>query len=321
VAASDIVSGLAVERVGEHLTFIAEVVLEKVLQLAWDHLVSRHGCPAYVVSGKQRQAGFAIVGYGKMGGFELGYGSDLDIVFLHDSHGDKQHTSGPRVVDNNEFFTRLSQRIIHFMNTYTPSGILYEVDTRLRPNGASGLLVSSLEAFAEYQRRSAWTWENQAMVRARVVAGDADIARQFERIRAGVLARPRDAGKLRKDVIEMRQKMQQELDKSSRDAVDLKHGRGGIVDVEFMVQWGALYWSAKHADLLGYTDNQGLLEAFSRSGLMTGDEVGELSAAYSAIRRHVNHLALQDEPPLVGLDELSEHREAVARIWDKHMQQ
>ena len=159
------------------------------------------------------------------------------------------------------------------------------------------------------------------MVRARVVAGDADIARQFERIRAGVLARPRDAGKLRKDVIEMRQKMQQELDKSSQDAIDLKHGRGGIVDVEFMVQWGVLYWSAKHPDLLGYTDNQGLLDAFSRSGLMTGDEVGELSAAYSVIRRHVNHLALQDEPPLVGLDELSEHREAVARIWDKHMQQ
>ena len=321
VAASDIVSGLAVERVGEHLTYIAEVVLEKALQLAWDHLVSRHGQPGYVASGKQRQAAFAIVGYGKLGGVELGYGSDLDIVFLHDSHGDKQQTSGPRVVDNNEFFTRLSQRIIHFMNTYTPSGILYEVDTRLRPNGASGLLVSSLEAFAEYQRRSAWTWENQAMVRARVVAGDADIARQFERIRAGVLARPRAAGKLRKDVIEMRQKMQQELDKSSQDAVDLKHGRGGIVDVEFMVQWGALYWSAKHPDLLGYTDNQGLLDAFSRSGLMTGDEVRELSAAYSAIRRHVNHLALQDEPPLVGLDELSEHREAVARIWNKHMAQ
>jgi glutamate-ammonia-ligase adenylyltransferase len=321
VAASDIVSGMAVERVGEHLTCIAEVVLEKALQLAWNHLVSRHGRPGYVVSGKQREAGFAIVGYGKVGGAELGYGSDLDIVFLHDSHGGKQQTSGPRVIDNNEFFTRLSQRIIHFMNTYTSSGILYEVDTRLRPNGASGLLVSSLEAFAEYQRRSAWTWENQAMVRARVVAGDADIARQFERIRAGVLARPRDAGKLRKDVIEMRQRMQQELDKSSQDAVDLKHGRGGIVDVEFMVQWGVLYWSAKHTDLLGYTDNQGLLDAFSRSGLMTADEVGALSAAYSAIRRHVNHLALQDEPPLVGLDELSEHREAVARIWDKHMQQ
>ena len=321
VAASDIVSDLPVERVGEHLTCIAEVVLEYALKLAWNHLVSRHGRPGYVISGKQREAGFAIAGYGKLGGAELGYGSDLDIVFLHDSNGEKQQTSGPQAIDNNEFYTRLSQRIIHILNTYTSSGILYEVDTRLRPNGASGLLVSSLDAFAEYQRRSAWTWENQAMVRARVVAGDAEIARQFERIRAGVLARPRNAGKLRKDVIEMRQRMRQELDKSNRDAIDLKHGRGGIVDVEFMVQWGALYWSASHTDLLGYTDNKGLLDAFSRSGLMAEDEVGELSEAYSAIRRHVNHLALQDEPPLVGINELSEHREAVARIWDKHMEQ
>jgi glutamate-ammonia-ligase adenylyltransferase len=319
VAASDIVSDLPVERVGEHLTCIAEVVLEHALKLAWNKLVSRHGRPGYVISGKQREAGFAIAGYGKLGGAELGYGSDLDIVFLHDSCGKKQRTSGPKVIDNNEFYTRLSQRIIHILNTFTSAGILYEVDTRLRPNGASGLLVSSLEAFAEYQRRSAWTWENQAMVRARVVAGDAEIARRFGRIRAGVLARPRDAGKLSKEVVEMRQRMRQELDKSSPDAIDLKHGRGGIVDVEFMVQWGVLYWSAKHTDLLGFTDNNGLLEAFSRAGLMTADEVGELSAAYSAIRRRVNHLALQDESPLVGLDELSEHREAVARIWDKHM--
>ena len=119
----------------------------------------------------------------------------------------------------------------------------------------------------------------------------------------------------------MRQRMRQELDKSGRDAADLKHGRGGIVDVEFMVQWGVLYWSANHTELLGFTDNAGLLKAFSKSGLISEDEAGELAAAYSVIRRRVNHLALQDEPPLVGLEELTEHREAVARIWDKHMQQ
>ena len=119
----------------------------------------------------------------------------------------------------------------------------------------------------------------------------------------------------------MRERMRLELDKSSADIIDLKHGRGGIVDVEFMVQWGALFWSAKHTELLGYTDNTGLLEAFTRLGLMAKEDVGELSAAYSAIRRQVNHLALQDEPPLVGINELSEHRDAVARIWDKHMQQ
>jgi len=114
--------------------------------------------------------------------------------------------------------------------------------------------------------------------------------------------------------------MQQELDRSGRDMIDLKHGQGGIVDVEFMVQWGVLYWSVDHAELLGYTDNKGLLDAFSRSGLMTEDDTGELSAAYSAMRHHVNHLALQDEPPLVSVDELLKHREAVIRIRDKYMQ-
>ncbi|MDH3832476.1 MAG: bifunctional [glutamate--ammonia ligase]-adenylyl-L-tyrosine phosphorylase/[glutamate--ammonia-ligase] adenylyltransferase, partial [Gammaproteobacteria bacterium] len=183
VAAADIVTGLAVEKVGDHLTFVAEAVLEKVVQLAWNHLLERYGPPAYMLHGKLREAQFGIIAYGKFGGLELGYGSDLDIVFLHDSSGNEQHTAGPQVIDNGEFFTRLSQRIIHILNTYTSAGILYEVDMRLRPNGASGLLVSSLDAFAEYQRRSAWTWENQALVRARVVTGGGEIVRQFERIR------------------------------------------------------------------------------------------------------------------------------------------
>ena len=238
-------------------------------------------------------------------------------MFLHDSSGDEQHTSGPQVLDNSEFFTRLSQRIIHILNTYTSAGILYEVDMRLRPNGASGLLVSSLDAFAEYQRRSAWTWENQALVRARVVAGDQEIARQFERIRSGVLARPRDADKLSEEVVEMRQRMRQELDKSNAEQVDLKQCRGGIVDIEFMVQWATLRWSSEHAGLLRYTDNLRLLEAIDDAGLMPAEEVAELTDAYLTIRRRINHLALQEEPPLVGVDEMVQPREAVARIWDR----
>ena len=317
VAASDIVTGMPVARVADHLTYIAEVVLESAMQLAWSQLIVRYGKPGYLLDGKLRDAQFAITAYGKLGGYELGYGSDLDVVFLHDSTGDEQHTAGPQVLDNNEFFTRLSQRIIHILNTYTAAGILYEVDMRLRPNGASGLLVSSLEAFAEYQRRSAWTWENQALVRARVVAGDPGIARQFERIRSGVLARPREADKLGKEVVEMRQRMRQELDKSDADHVDLKQCRGGIVDIEFMVQWATLLWSSEHAGLLRYTDNLRLLEAIAGAGLMPADEVGELTDAYLALRRRINHLALQEEPPLAGIDELVEPRQAVARIWDR----
>ena len=319
VAAADIVTGMAVERVGDHLTFVAEAVLEKVVQLAWNHLLERYGPPAYMLHGKLREAQFGIVAYGKFGGLELGYSSDLDIVFLHDSSGNEQHTAGPQVIDNGEFFTRLSQRIIHILNTYTSAGILYEVDMRLRPNGASGLLVSSLDAFAEYQRRSAWTWENQALVRARVVTGGGEIVRQFERVRSGVLARPRDPGKLRKEVTEMRQRMRAELDKTSDRQLDLKHCRGGIVDLEFMVQCGTLLWSDEHPEILRHTDNLGLLATFSQAGLMSGDDAKALADAYCAIRRRINHLALQEQPGVTDHDELVQQRATVAGIWDRFM--
>jgi glutamate-ammonia-ligase adenylyltransferase len=321
VAAADIVTGLPVAGVGDYLTFIAEVVLEKVMQLAWKHLVERHGLPGYMMHGKVREAQFGIVAYGKFGGTELGYGSDLDIVFLHDSCGNEQHTAGPKVLDNSEFFTRLSQRIIHFLNTYTSAGILYEVDMRLRPNGASGLLVSSLEAFAEYQNSSAWTWENQALVRARVVAGGSQIVQQFERVRSGVLARPRMAATLRQEVLDMRQRMREEMDKSNAEQIDLKHCRGGIVDIEFMVQCGTLLWSGDYAEILEHTDTLGLLEVFARSGLMPAEDARELADAYCAIRRRINHLVLQEQPGLVDPDELAQHREAVAGIWDRFMEQ
>jgi glutamate-ammonia-ligase adenylyltransferase len=319
VAATDIVTGLPLARVGDYLTFIAETVLERVLQQAWDHLVVRHGKPGYLKHGKLREAGFGIVAYGKLGGYEVGYGSDLDIVFLHNSSGNEQHTSGPRVLDNSEFFTRLAQRIIHYLNTYTPAGILYEVDMRLRPNGASGLLVSSIDAFAEYQRRSAWTWENQALVRARVVAGSGDVLRQFDRIRSGVLARPRDAEKLRKDVRDMRQRMRNELDKTNSQQVDLKQCHGGIVDIEFMVQCGVLLWSDEYPALLGHTDNLRLLEAFAGADLMPGDEAKQLADAYCEIRQHINHLALQEQPGIAAADVLRPQRTVVTDIWDRFM--
>ena len=317
VAAADIVTQLPLPRVADHLTYIAETVLERVLQQAWDQLVVRHGKPGYLRHGKLCEAHFGIVAYGKLGGYELGYGSDLDIVFLHDSTGNEQHTAGPKVLGNSEFFTRLSQRIIHYLNTYTAAGVLYEVDMRLRPNGASGLLVSSLDAFAEYQRTSAWTWENQALVRARVVAGSGEIVRQFERIRSGVLARPRDVAKLRKEVREMRQRMRGELDKTNARQVDLKQSRGGIVDIEFMVQCGVLLWSDEHPELLAHTDNLRLLDAFAAAGLVSADEAAQLVDAYCTIRHHINHLALQEQPGVAGNDVLLQQREAVAEIWDR----
>jgi len=319
VAAADIVTGLPVTRVADNLTWIAEVVLETVWNIAWDHLVARHGRPLYRLQGKRRAAGLAIVGYGKLGGREMGYGSDLDLVFLHDSTGSEQHTAGPKVIDNSEFFTRLSQRIIHMLNTYTAAGVLYEVDMRLRPNGNSGMLVSSMEAFAEYQRRSAWTWENQALIRARPAVGDAYICRQFERIRAGVLARPRAVERLRAEVVEMRDRMRRELDRAGPGQVDLKHGRGGIVDIEFMVQFGVLRWSSEHDGLLRYTWTLGLLQAFREYGLMAADEVETLSAAYRALRQRINHRVLQEASAQVEESELAAERAAVSRVWERLM--
>ncbi len=319
VAATDILAGLPVTDVADRLTTIAELVLEAVMRLAWQHLVDRHGSPCYLRHGKPCEAGFAIVGYGKLGGYELGYGSDLDIVFLHDSSGSEQHTAGPLVIDNNVFFTRLSQRIIHILNTFTSAGLLYEVDMRLRPNGNSGLLVSSTEAFDEYQQGSAWTWENQALIRARIVVGGEEIARQFEHIRNGVLARPRDAGTLLADVVDMRRRMRQELDKSDTGQFDLKHGTGGIVDIEFMVQFMVLRWSGTHAELLRPTSTLGLLRAIDSISLLPAQDVEALSNAYRMLRERINHRVLEDAPAMIGRDVLVAERAAVCRIWQQVM--
>ncbi|MEZ5541516.1 MAG: bifunctional [glutamate--ammonia ligase]-adenylyl-L-tyrosine phosphorylase/[glutamate--ammonia-ligase] adenylyltransferase [Pseudomonadota bacterium] len=319
VAATDIVAGLPVTRVADHLTDIAEVVLETVLRLAWAHQVARHGPPAYLRHGQVCEAGFAIVGYGKLGGYELGYGSDLDIVFLHDSTGNEQHTAGPRVIDNVEFFTRLSQRIIHILNTFTAAGVLYEVDMRLRPNGNSGLLVSSVDAFEEYQRASAWTWENQALIRARVVVGNAAISRRFGQIRREVLTRPRDVRQLQTEVADMRRRMRTELDQGTSERFDLKHGAGGIVDIEFMVQFMVLRWSGEHERLLHPTATLALLQASGEIGVLPAPDAEALSNAYRALRERINHRVLAGAPALIGQDELLAERAAVCRVWQQVM--
>ncbi|HEY5719920.1 MAG TPA: bifunctional [glutamate--ammonia ligase]-adenylyl-L-tyrosine phosphorylase/[glutamate--ammonia-ligase] adenylyltransferase, partial [Gammaproteobacteria bacterium] len=250
VAAADVVDAIPLMVVSDHLTWIAETVLGGVARIAWDDLVARHGVPGYVVDGEQRQAGLGIVAYGKLGGIELGYVSDLDIVFLHDSRGEAQQTDGARQVDNALFFARLAQRIIHILTTLTASGELYPVDTRLRPSGASGLMVSSLEAFARYQHQEAWTWERQALVRARPVAGSAAVAGRFEAIRREVLGQPRERAQLRREVREMREKMRSQLGTSDPAEFDLKQDPGGIADIEFMVQYGTLAWASEHPALL-----------------------------------------------------------------------
>ncbi|MES9848205.1 MAG: bifunctional [glutamate--ammonia ligase]-adenylyl-L-tyrosine phosphorylase/[glutamate--ammonia-ligase] adenylyltransferase, partial [Candidatus Thiodiazotropha sp.] len=237
VAAADIAEQIPLMVVSDYLTWTAESVIEQVIRLTYRELVRRHGRPPGLA---RDETGFAVVGYGKLGGIELGFGSDLDMVFLHGCADRNAFTDGEKPVSVDVFYARMAQRFIHIMTTRTPSGILYDVDMRLRPNGNSGMMVSSLETFETYQHNSAWTWEHQALVKARVVAGDKRINDRFEAIRRQVLGRRRDPARLQGEVVEMREKMRASLDKSNPDQFDLKQGTGGIVDIEFMVQYTVL---------------------------------------------------------------------------------
>lgn len=325
VAASEITESLPLMKVSDYLTWLAEAILEQVLALAWRHTVARHGTPSRP-DGSLCDPGFVIVGYGKVGGIELGHGSDLDLVFIHD--GDLQaETDGAKPIDSAQFFTRLGQRIIHLLTAQTNSGQLYEVDMRLRPSGASGLLVSSLGAFSRYQENEAWTWEHQALVRARVLVGSRGVGEAFEKVRASVLGRERDLDKLRQEVSEMRAKMRGNLGTKATAAgtaanafsptvlFDLKQDAGGIVDIEFMVQYAALAWSREHPALLRYTDNIRILEGLEEAGLMPAADASLLREAYKAYRSAAHRQALQNQAGVVAGDQFAVERREVLRIW------
>ncbi|MBF6036105.1 bifunctional [glutamate--ammonia ligase]-adenylyl-L-tyrosine phosphorylase/[glutamate--ammonia-ligase] adenylyltransferase [Pseudomonas sp. P155] len=325
VAASEIAGSLPLMKVSDYLTWLAEAILEQVLALAWRQTVAKYGTPLRT-DGTLCDPGFIIVGYGKVGGLELGHGSDLDLVFIHD--GDPQaETDGPKSIDGAQFFTRLGQRIIHLLTAQTNSGQLYEVDMRLRPSGASGLLVSSLGAFARYQENEAWTWEHQALVRARVLVGSQDVGQAFERVRAQVLGKARDLAKLQQEVSEMRAKMRDNLGTKSTAAgtaanafdatapFDLKQDAGGIVDIEFMVQYAALAWSQSHPPLLRWTDNIRILEELEHEGLMPAEDASLLREAYKAYRSAAHRQALQKDAGVIAGDQFVEERRQVLRIW------
>jgi glutamate-ammonia-ligase adenylyltransferase len=325
VAASEIAGSLPLMKVSDYLTWLAEAILEQVLALAWRQTVAKYGTPLRT-DGTLCDPGFIIVGYGKVGGIELGHGSDLDLVFIHD--GDPQaETDGAKPIDGAQFFTRLGQRIIHLLTAQTNSGQLYEVDMRLRPSGASGLLVSSLGAFARYQENEAWTWEHQALVRARVLVGSQDVGQAFESVRAQVLGKARDLAKLQQEVSEMRAKMRDNLGSKSTAAglganafeatapFDLKQDAGGIVDIEFMVQYAALAWSQSHPPLLRWTDNIRILEELEHEGLMPVEDASLLREAYKAYRSAAHRQALQKDAGVIPGDQFADERRQVMRIW------
>ncbi|MDR9467568.1 bifunctional [glutamate--ammonia ligase]-adenylyl-L-tyrosine phosphorylase/[glutamate--ammonia-ligase] adenylyltransferase [Marinospirillum sp.] len=317
VAASDIVAQRHLMKVSDYLTFIAEVIVESVMHSAWRDLTRRYGRPQ-LANGEAADPGFIIVGYGKLGGIELGYGSDLDLVFIHDGHP-TAGSDGPKSLDSVTYYSRLGQRIIHFLSTVTPSGQLYEVDMRLRPSGNAGLLVSNLKAFADYQSKEAWTWEHQALVRARAICGDEDLIERFNNLRAEILTQKRDLPQLRQDVVTMREKMRANLGSKKQggdEVFHIKQDAGGIVDIEFIVQYCVLAYSHQHAQLLEVTDNMRLLDALAATGVLPQDQARALQEAYLAYRHAAHHAALEKAGTSVEAAPWAEHRKQVSQVWD-----
>jgi glutamate-ammonia-ligase adenylyltransferase len=319
IAVADFSGSLPIMKVSDSLTFLAEAVLDHALESAWLDLTAKHGVPHYDIDGERRAAGFGVIGYGKLGGLELSYGSDLDLVFLHDSKGGRQVTDGEKPLDNAIFFGRLVRRLVHFLTTQTSSGVMYEIDTRLRPEGRKGVLVTSTDAFQRYQEENAWTWEHQALLRARSVAGSEKVANAFERIRARTLMSRVRLDALRDDVVSMRARMRKELDSSETGRFDLKHGRGGIGDIEFIVQYLVLRDARKYPAVIRYSDNIRQIAALASVGRLDVQTAARLQEAYREFRRRLHHLSLNDRPPFVADDELSAERAFVAAVWEQHL--
>ena len=315
LAATDVIHVHEIWDVGAKLSTIADVVLEKVLQLSWRTVCKRHGIPECIIDDQLYQPGMAIIAYGKLGGLEMGYGSDLDIVFLHDSGGKKQYTNGDKSIDNSQFFIRVAQKVLHILGTRTHSGILYETDTRLRPDGRAGMLVSSVSAFEDYQNKKAWTWEHQALLRTRTITGSEPVRQEFARIRQSVLAQPQDAAKLCSDIVEMREKMRTHLASRDESSINIKQDPGGMVDIEFTTQAGILLNVAEHPEMLGVSSTLEFIEYLAAVGWYTAAEADELSTAYKLFRQQTNKQALEVALPDNIRQMLQPHFDKVTDLW------
>lgn len=311
VAAADVSGALPLMKVSDHLSYLAEAMIAHVVRLAWYQLAEKYGSPP----GRTfEDTGFAVLAYGKLGGLELGYGSDLDLVFLTDVEYEGD-TDGPKPIEVQQFYLRLAQRILHLFTTRTLIGTLYDIDMRLRPSGKSGLLVTQVKTFDKYLTEDAWTWELQALVRARPVYGEPNLRNRLMALRAGHVQKSRDPLKLTQHVLEMREKMRNHLIKAT-DAFDLKQGAGGITDIEFLVQYLVLKFANEYPTLAQYTDNIRILEAAEQAGLLTATEAQQLITAYINLRETVHRLALDDRESVTHTD-FSASRTIVQEQWSR----
>ncbi len=318
IAAADIMGIIPIMVVSDYLTWLAEALVVSVLEQSWRLTAKRHGLPPGAAPGEIK--GFGVIAYGKMGGVELSYASDLDLVFLYGGVEDTALTAGDNPIPCAQFYARVGKRMISLLTTGILAGTLYDIDLRLRPSGNSGLLVSSLDAYETYQMESAWTWEQQALVRARFVAGDPAVGERFAAIRKRSLARARDVGTLREEIRAMRDKMRENLEVKEPAAFDLKQARGGIADIEFIVQFGVLSGAHDHDSLLQWPDVVRLLDSLRESGFLDAEDASCLRKAYCLYREWTHRAALLERPALAPDEELREIRARVQDIWHKKME-
>ncbi len=312
VSLSDKAGKLPLMKISDCLTFLAEAEVREMLSLAWHYTTAQYGAPAGVFA---EDPGLAVIAYGKLGGIELGYKSDLDMVFIRDVNDSM--TEGEKSVPSITFYQRLVQKMLHFSTTRTAGGVLYDMDMRLRPDGDSGVLVTDIHAYEEYQMNRAWTWEHQALVRARPIAGSPKVCAAFNAVRDKVLRRERDDEKLREDVLSMRKKMTDNLDRGNDKLFDLKQSHGGIVDIEFLVQYLLLREASKHKDMVLWSDNVRILEECARLGILSNEDAASLCQAYIALRRWYHKLSLADFKRIIPRSEAPLECADVIRIWDK----
>lgn len=293
IAASDISGTLPINKVSDRLTGLAQVLLSQVVSIAWQQTSKLYGNPIDA----NPTDDLLIIAYGKFGGIELSYDSDLDVVFLFDRIlADSTDESGSRkVISNSEFYIKLVQKICHICSTKTYNGILYEIDLRLRPAGNSGMLVSQIDTFAEYQHQQAWTWEHQALVRARAVHGSTQLREKFRRARHNILVIKREQATLHQQVVEMREKMRSHLLKQAEDMIDLKQCKGGVVDLEFVVQYLVLLHAHDIQQLTEHSDNLRLLETLADHKLLPINKADDLCCAYLDLRHATHRVQLSNK--------------------------
>lgn len=311
VAACDIEGVIPLPKVSDHLTALAHACLAHAVEVAWQQLKQRYGLPEGATDIDKQ---FGVVAYGKMAGFELGYGSDLDLVFIHACQTSAA-TNGKKPIDSRQFYIKLAQRIVHIFTTKMHSGELYELDTRLRPSGASGLLAINVDTFKQYQLEEAWAWEHQALVRSRFVFGDESLSSRFAEIRHHVLTHSRHQSNIAQEVSSMRHKMQQTLSKETESLFDLKQSRGGIADIEFISQYLVLQNAQSHPELMKYPDNLRILEQAGKAGLITERQSENLIECYIEYRRLYHMAAINGDVKLVKRERVEQYSVRVSDIW------